>query len=113
MYYNLRYIYITTSSKEEAKKIGRDLVENHLVACVNIIDGMESIYRWKGEIEESNECVLIAKTHYSKVQKLTNRVKELHSYDCPCIVSMTITEDEGNKNYLDWLSAESKAGLSM
>lgn len=108
MYYNLRYIYITTSNKEEAKKIGRDLVEQRLAACVNIIDGMESIYRWEGKIEESNECVLIAKTHYSKVQKLTTRVKELHSYDYPCIVSMTITEDEGNKEYLDWLIAESK-----
>ncbi|MBO6523215.1 MAG: divalent-cation tolerance protein CutA [Balneolaceae bacterium] len=113
MYYNLRYIYITTSNKKEAKKIGLDLVENHLVACVNIIDGMESIYRWQGKVEEAKECVLIAKTHYSKVQKLTERVKELHSYDCPCVVSMTITEDEGNKDYLDWLTTESKAELSM
>ncbi len=108
MYYNLRYIYITTSSKEEAKLIGRDLVEHRYAACINIIDGMESIFRWHGKIEESNECVLIAKTHYSKVQKLTERVKELHSYDCPCVVSMTLTEDEGNKDYLDWLTRESK-----
>lgn len=108
MYYNLRYIHITTSSKEEARKIGRILVEERLAACVNILDGMESIYRWKGKIEEANECVLIAKTSYSKVRALTNRVKELHSYSCPCIVSLTITEDEGNKEYLDWLIHESK-----
>tara|TARA_R110000868_G_scaffold235273_9_gene489180 strand:+ start:40454 stop:40780 length:327 start_codon:yes stop_codon:yes gene_type:complete len=108
MYYNLRYIYITTSSKEEARKIGFALVEEKLAACVNIIDKMESIYRWDGEIKEANECVLIAKTHYSKVKKLTNRVKKLHSYNCPCIVSLTITEDEGNKEYLDWLIKESK-----
>ncbi len=108
MYYNLRYIYITTSNKEEARKIGRKLVEERLAACVNIIDGMESIYRWEGKVHEAAECVLIAKTHYSKVKKLTERVKELHSYSCPCIVSMTITEDEGNKEYLDWLVRDSK-----
>ncbi|RNC83900.1 MAG: divalent-cation tolerance protein CutA [Balneola sp.] len=107
MYYNLRYIYITTSSKEEARKIGRDLVEKRLAACVNIVDGMESIFWWEGKIEESNECVLIAKTAYSKVRALTDRVKELHSYDCPSVVSLTITEDEGNKDYLDWLIKES------
>ncbi|MEQ9308258.1 MAG: divalent-cation tolerance protein CutA [Balneolaceae bacterium] len=108
MYYNLRYIHITTSNKEEARKIGRVLVEERLAACVNILDGMESIYRWKGKIEEAHETVLIAKTNYSKVRSLTNRVKELHSYDCPCIVSLTITEDEGNKEYLDWLLQESR-----
>jgi periplasmic divalent cation tolerance protein len=108
MYNNLRLIYITTSSKEEAKKIGRQLVEHRLAACVNILDGMSSIYRWKEEIVEDNECVLIAKTHYSKVDALTDHVKHVHSYDCPCVVSMTITEDEGNKEYLNWLLDESK-----
>lgn len=107
MYYNLRYIYITTSSKEEALKIGRDLVEKRLAACVNIVDGMQSIFWWEGKIQESQECVLIAKTTYSKVRALTDRVKELHSYECPCVVSLTITEDEGNKDYLDWLIKES------
>lgn len=100
---NLRFIYITTSSKEEARSIGLELIENRLAACVNILNGMESIYRWQGNIEHSKECVLIAKTSYSKVKALTNRVLELHSYDCPCIISLNITEEEGNKEYLDWL----------
>lgn len=108
MYNNLRLIYITTSSKEEAKTIGKDLVSKRLAACANIINGMNSIYRWKGEIVEDDECILIAKTHYSKVKDLTDRVKELHSYECPCVISMTITEDEGNKDYLNWLLDESK-----
>ena len=107
MYYNLRYIYITTSSKEEARTIGRDLVEKRLATCVNILDGMESIFWWEGEIQESQECVLIAKTAYFNVRALTERVKELHSYECPCVVSLTITEYEGNKDYLDWLITES------
>lgn len=107
MYNNLRLIYITTSDKEQARTIGKDLVENRLAACVNIIDGMRSIYRWKGELVEETEAILIAKTHYSKVKKLTKRVKKLHSYECPCVISLTITEDEGNEDYLNWLLDES------
>lgn len=113
MYKNLRLIYITTSNKEEARRIGRMLVEEKLAACVNIIDGMESIYRWEGKIEEASECILIAKTHYSKVKPLTERVKALHSYQCPSIVSITLTEDEGNIAYLNWLLEESKDELKM
>lgn len=113
MYNNLRLAYITTKNKEEAKKIGRFLVEEELAACVNIIDGMESIYRWEDQIVEDQECVLIAKTHYSKMKTLTNKVKAMHSYDCPCIVSITLTENEGNKEYLSWLIQESKGELSV
>ncbi len=108
MYNNLRLIYITTSNIDQAKSIGKDLVENRLAACVNIIEGMHSIYRWKDELLEESECVVIAKTHYSKVKKLTKRVKKLHTYDCPCVISLTITEDEGNEDYLNWLLDESK-----
>ena len=108
MYNNLRLIYITTSNIDQAKSIGKDLVENRLAACVNIIEGMHSIYRWKDELVEESECIVIAKTHYSKVKKLTKRVKKLHTYDCPCVISLTITEDEGNEDYLNWLLDESK-----
>jgi len=109
MFYNLRLVYITTGNKEEARKIGKTLVEERLAACVNIIDGMESIYRWEGEVREDNECILIAKTPYHNVKPVTERVKELHSYDCPCVVSLTLTEQEGNEEYLQWLIKESKS----
>ena len=109
MYYNLRFMYVTTSTKQEALTIGRTLVEEKLATCVNILEGMESIYIWNNTLEHSKECVLIAKTHISRVKALTNRVKELHSYDCPCVTSITVTEDEGNKDYLDWLLKGSKA----
>ncbi|MDX1617969.1 MAG: divalent-cation tolerance protein CutA, partial [Balneolaceae bacterium] len=92
MFYNLRLIYITTKNKEEARKIGRTLVEERLAACVNILDKMESIYRWKGEVEEAEECVLIAKTPYHNVKPVTERVKQMHSYECPCVISLTLTE---------------------
>ncbi len=108
MFNNLRLVYITTSNKEEARNIGRKLVEERLAACVNIIDGMESIYQWEGEIQEDKECVLIVKTPYHNVDKLTDRVKELHRYDCPCIISVPILEQEGNEGYQQWLLEETQ-----
>jgi periplasmic divalent cation tolerance protein len=108
MFNNLRLIYITTYDKKEARKIGRTLVEEKLAACANIIDGMESIYRWKGKIEEARECILIAKTPYHNVDALTERVKEMHSYDCPCVISLQLAEQEGNEAYRQWLIEETQ-----
>lgn len=113
MYKNLRLLYITTPDKNEAQKIGRKLVEQNLAACTNIIDGMQSIYKWEGEIKEESECVLIVKTHYSRVKKVTRLVKEMHSYEVPAIVSLTITEDEGNQEYLEWLEKTAKQPFEM
>jgi periplasmic divalent cation tolerance protein len=108
MFNNLRLVYITTKDKAEAKSIGRNIVEQRLAACVNIIDGMEAIYRWEGEIEEANECILIAKTPYHNVRELTDLVKKMHSYDCPCVISVQLTEQEGNEEYQHWLLKNSK-----
>ena len=99
----LRIIYITTSSKDEAKRIGKELVSNKLAACVNIIENMESMYLWNNEMVTDSESIIMAKTHQDKVKKLTDTVMELHSYDCPCIISIPINEDEGNESYLRWL----------
>ena len=102
----LNLIYITTKDKDEAKKIGSELVKERLAACVNIIDGMNSIYRWKGKIQNDSEAILIAKTRKSLVDKLIAKVKSLHSYACPCIVSLPILN--GNKEYLTWLQNETQ-----
>lgn len=110
MFKNLRLVYITTSDRNEARHIGRTLVKERLAACVNIIDGMQSMYWWEGQIEEAEECILIAKTTLRFVNKLTKRVKDLHSYDCPCIITFTLNEQEGNKDYLEWL--ERQTGFS-
>jgi len=99
-------IYITARDKAEAKKIGRVLVKERLAACVNIWDHMESIYWWKGKMEEGKEAVLIAKTRQAKVKPLIQRVKELHSYVCPCIVALPITH--GHRPFLDWLAGETR-----
>lgn len=111
MFRNLRFVYITTKDKDQARTIGRVLVEERLAACVNILDGMESIYHWDDKIVEDNECVLIAKTPYHNINRLTKRVKELLTYDVPCIISLVITEQEGNEEYLDWLRNETEKPL--
>ena len=99
-------VYITTSGEEESKKIGRTIVEERLAGCVNIIPTIESLYWWKGEIEEDNESVLIAKTKVSNIRNIIKRVKEIHSYENPAILAIPIIE--GSKEYLDYLDAEIK-----
>ena len=98
------FVYMTTSDKAEALKIGRLLVEERLVACVNVIDSMTSLYWWDGDVQESGEVVLIAKTRTDLVEKLIGRVRSLHSYSCPCIVSWPI--QTGNDAYLEWIRTE-------
>ena len=97
-------VYMTAGTYEEAGKIARDLVSSRLVACVNIISGMHSCYWWEGEIKYESEAVLIAKTKDSLLSKVVERVKTLHSYDCPCIVSVPIAG--GNSDFLDWIEKE-------
>ena len=101
-------IHIAASSPDEGRKIAHALVEEKLVACVNIVPQVQSIYRWQGKVEEAAEVLLIAKTRAALFNALALRVKELHSYDCPCIVALPITE--GDATYLDWVAQETKAG---
>jgi periplasmic divalent cation tolerance protein len=96
--------YMTASNDAEARLIARVLVETRLAACVNIIPGMRSVYRWEGEIHEDAEIVLIAKTRRERVPALTAKIKDIHSYDCPCVVSIDI--DGGNPDFLDWIDAQ-------
>ncbi len=95
------FVYITAHDKQQARSIGRVLVEEHLAACVNIIDGMESIYFWNNSLCEDKEVILIAKTRANLLSDLTDRVKSLHTYECPCIVALPITG--GNQEYLNWI----------
>ena len=97
-------IYSTFGSVEEGKKIAHIIVEEKLVACINILPSVESIYRWHGNIEEDNECVLIAKTTDKNINKTIQRIKELHSYEVPDIVAIPITHGYGK--YLKWIEDE-------
>ncbi|AWK85337.1 divalent-cation tolerance protein CutA [Azospirillum thermophilum] len=93
--------YITAGSREEALRIGRALVEERLAACANILDGMTSVYRWKGVVEQADEAVLIAKTRRSLFDRLAARVRDLHSYDVPCVIELPV--ERGDPGYLGWL----------
>ncbi|MGC1275030.1 MAG: divalent-cation tolerance protein CutA [Planctomycetaceae bacterium] len=100
-------LYITTRDRTEALDIAATLVEERLIACGNILDGMESVYWWNGKIERSKEAVLIAKTDRRNVDLVTARVIELHSYETPCVVALPI--EGGNPEYLAWIENESMA----
>ena len=100
------FVYITAGSVEEAEIIGRNLVSRKLAACVNIISGMKSIYHWEGKIETGDEVILIAKTKEALVDELTENVKALHSYKCPCVISLPVLG--GNTDFLKWIQNETK-----
>ena len=95
------FIYITTSSRHEAEKIGHVLVEEQLVACANIIPHVQSIYRWQGAIENAQEVVLIVKTVAGMFDAVAERVKVLHSATTPCIVALPIVD--GTPDFLAWI----------
>ena len=100
------FIYVTAADKSEATAIGKAMVERRLAAFANVIDGMNSIYWWKGKIEEATEAVLILKTQRPKVGALIAAVREVHSYECPCVVALPI--QEGNPDYMDWIAASTE-----
>ncbi|MEE8284469.1 MAG: divalent-cation tolerance protein CutA [Alphaproteobacteria bacterium] len=99
-------VYITAASREEALTIGRAVVEARLAACANVLPGVTSIYWWEGSRQEDSEVVLILKTRQDLVDQVVAKVKELHSYECPCVVALPIIG--GNKDFLDWIAKETK-----
>lgn len=97
-------VYVTAESKDEALRLGRALVEKRLAACANVIPSTTAVYWWEGEIQEGGEAVLIVKTRDDLVGAVTAEIKELHSYDCPCVVALPVTG--GNAGFLDWIVKE-------
>lgn len=98
------FVYMTAGSEEEARKIAGAIVSERLVACVNILPGVHSLYWWEGKVQEDQEVVLVAKTQKRHLGALTARVKALHSYTCPCIVALPM--EGGNSDFLAWIVAE-------
>jgi periplasmic divalent cation tolerance protein len=101
------FVYVTCKDRNEALNVGRAVVEARLAACANIIDGMDSIYWWKGELQVEKEAILIMKSRRDLFTELTEKVKSKHSYEVPCVVALPI--ETGNEDYLNWLMAETKA----
>jgi len=99
-------ISITASSGQEAKKIATTLVNEKLVACVNIIPKIQSIYWWENKVCQEDEVMLIAKSTQSLFPTIIDRVKSLHSYKVPEIISFPILE--GLPEYLNWIEEATK-----
>ena len=94
-------VFITCGSEEEASKIAHALVDERLAACANMISPIRSIYRWQGKICDEREWLLVVKTRETRFQDLEKRVKSLHSYEVPEIISLPILA--GSSSYLSWL----------
>jgi periplasmic divalent cation tolerance protein len=97
-------VEITAPSPEEAERIGRTLVEEGLASCANMAGPVRSVYRWKGRVEEAAEAMLWVKTTEGALARLVDRVRALHSYECPCVTALPILG--GNPDYLAWIEAE-------
>ena len=98
------WVYATTRSRAEAERIGRAAVAARLAACANVIGGVTAFYRWEGKLQRGREAVLILKTSSARLRRLIAKVKQLHSYDCPCIEALPVVE--GNRDFLEWVVRE-------
>lgn len=98
----VKLIYVTVPSRTEAETIAETVVTERLAACANILDGATSIFHWNGKLCRETEAVLILKTTEEKTEALSERIKQLHSYDCPCVVVLPI--EGGNPDFIHWVS---------
>ena len=94
----------TCSNAAEADAIARSLVERRLAACVNVVAGARSIYRWRGAVEEASECLLIIKSRRELFEQLRSDLEKLHSYEVPELVALAVVD--GSPAYLSWLDHE-------
>ena len=97
-------VYVTAKDEAEAQRIARTVVGERLAACANVLGSISSVYWWQGKVYEENEVALILKTSAERKLELIDRIKALHSYDCPCVVCLPIID--GSRDFLDWIVAE-------
>ena|SRR5579883_1327243 len=105
---NLVFVYVTAGDAEEARRIGRSIVEERLAACANIIPGMASLYWWEGAVQEGAEAVLILKTTTERLHALILRIRDLHSYECPAIEALPVAA--AFEPYAEWVARETHGG---
>ena len=105
---NIVVILVTASSVEEANKLADVLVESQAAACVYIVPGIQSTYSWKGKICKDQECLLLIKAPAGNFELIRKKVKQLHSYDCPEILSISIKDCD--PEYLTWLINSTSSG---
>ncbi len=97
-------VLVTVGSQDEGERIASALVDEHLAACVNVLPGVVSIYRWHSEIQRDQEWLLLVKSRHDVLEALVRRVKTLHSYEVPEIVALPVIG--GNEDYLRWVDYE-------
>ncbi|MFL6733769.1 MAG: divalent-cation tolerance protein CutA [Sphingomicrobium sp.] len=96
-------VYAVFANADEAERIGRDVVEQRLAACVNILGPCRSIYRWQGEVQSADEVAAIFKTTDAQADTLMTRIAGLHSYDVPAVAVWPIEKLLGS--YAEWVEA--------
>jgi periplasmic divalent cation tolerance protein len=99
-------VYMTAAGEKEAEAVAEHIISKRLAACVNILPGMRSMYYWDGAVQKDREVVLIAKTRKELLDALTTAVKEVHSYEVPCIVALDLVG--GNPEFLTWIHDETR-----
>jgi periplasmic divalent cation tolerance protein len=97
-----RVVLTTCASEDEARKIAHALVDRQLAACVNIVPQVESVYRWQDKLESAREWLLLIKTTAEQFPAVRDAIRELHSYDLPECIAITI--DDGSPGYLQWIT---------
>ena len=97
-------VHVTAPDRARAEVIARAVVGERLAACVNIVGGVRSIYRWQGAIQEDDEVLCLIKTRPERLAALTDRIRTLHPYDVPEILAFEVAD--GSPAYLEWLAAE-------
>lgn len=103
---NVRVVLVTAPDSACAEALAHALVEERLAACVNVVPGVRSFYRWEGRIQEDAEFLLVAKTRAEHLDALAARVDALHPYDLPEVLALSATE--GSDAYLDWVLRETQ-----
>jgi len=104
---DVQVVLVTAPDLETARGLARALVEERLAACVNLLPGLRSIYRWQGAIEEEEEILLVLKTRKGIAPQLEARVAELHPYDVPEVLCLGVSS--GHAPYLDWVVQETRS----
>jgi len=101
-----RVVLSTVPNEQVGEKIARALLEENLVACVNMVPGVSSLYRWQGNIQDDRELLLVIKTRTDRYEKLEERLRELHPYEVCEVMAFDVAA--GSKPYLDWILAETR-----